>query len=80
MGRRWNDSLLVNDLRCRLKARDTELESFRSGEGYMKPQRDHGRVVDGYIREPRRPRSELADERAHSKSQRDLLLSEWEAD
>lgn len=80
MGRRGNDSLLVNDLRCRLKARDAELESFRSGKRYMKLQRDHGRVVDGYIREIRRLRAELADERAHSRAQRDMLLSEREAD
>ena len=40
----------VNTLECIVKAQQQQLEAFRSGERYMKLQKDFRRVIAGYER------------------------------
>ena len=38
-------------LRCRIKVLERIVKEFKSGERYKKIQKDHSRVIKGYIKE-----------------------------
>ena len=49
------DSFEINmALRCRIKVLERAVKEFTSGERYMKIQKDHSRVIRGYIKEIKR--------------------------
>ena len=47
-------------LRCQVKALEGKIEEFESGKRYLKIQKDHSRIVDGYIKAIKKLRAELA--------------------
>ena len=70
--------LLCSDLQYRNKNLKRELDEFKSGERYIKLQEDYRRVTDGFIREIKRLRSELAAANARAVSVRNLWFEECE--
>lgn len=70
--------LFIADLQYRNKILKQELDEFRSGARYIKLQEDYRRVTDGFIREIKRLRTELAEANARAVSIRDLWFEECE--
>ena len=65
-------------LKCRIKHMSQIIEEFESGERYQKIQRDHSKIVDGYIKEIKKLHSELADAHAQTVDVRHLWTDECE--
>ncbi len=59
-------------LRCEVKAQKQIIEEFKSGQRYLKLQEDYKRVTNGYIREIKKLKKELADAHAQTVSVREL--------
>lgn len=73
-----NDDLFESNmaLRCEVKAQAKIIDEFKSGERYLKLQRDHRKVIDGYIREIKKLRAELAKSHAETVNVRNMWLDE----
>ena len=63
-------------LRCRVRDLENKIEEFKSGARYLKLQKDHHRVVAGYIKEIDRLRKELADTHAQVVNVRNIWTEE----
>ena len=73
-----NDDLFESNmaLRCEVKAQAKIIDEFKSGERYLKLQRNHRKVIDGYIREIKKLRAELAKSHAETVNVRNMWLDE----
>ena len=58
--------LKVNTLECVVKVQQKQLDAFRSGERYLKLQKDFRRVIAGYERTIRNLKTELG--KAHAET------------
>ena len=65
--------------RCLIKSLRHQLEEFESGERYLKIQRDHSRVVAGYIKESKKMRLEIGRLNARLISTRDMWSEDYYA-
>ena len=63
--------------RCTIKALKRTIEEFKSGERYMKLQKDYHRVSDGYIREIKRLRLEIGRLNAQMISIRNMWSDDY---
>lgn len=63
-------------LRCRVRDLENKIGEFKSGARYLKLQKDHHRVVAGYIKEINRLRKELADTHAQVINVRNIWTDE----
>ena len=63
-------------LRCRIRDLENKIGEFKSGARYLKIQKDHHRVVAGYIKEIGRLRKELADAHAQAVNVRNIWTDE----
>lgn len=63
-------------LRCRIKDLENKIEEFKSGERYLKLQKDYHRVISGYIKEINRLKKELADAHAQAVNVRNIWTDE----
>lgn len=63
-------------LRCEVKSLRHTVKEFKSGERYLKLQADQHRVIEGYVKDIRKLRLELADAHARTVSTRNT----WEDD
>lgn len=62
------------------KALKKKIADFENGKRYLKIQEDHRRVIDGYIRETRRLKKELAAAHAETITVRNRCYDAWEED
>ncbi len=65
-------------LRCRIKVLERIVKEFKSGERYKKIQKDHSRVIKGYIKEIKKLKRELGDSRATTISVRNIWMEQIE--
>ena len=69
-------------LRCKVKALEEKIEEFESGKRYLKIQKDHSRIVDGYIKAIKKLRAELASAHADTIHVREIWTEQsyeqWE--
>ena len=65
-------------LKYRIKHMSQIIEEFESGERYQKIQRDHSKIVDGYIKKIKKLHSELADAHAQTVDVRHIWTDECE--
>ena len=65
--------------RCTIKALKRTIEEFRSGERYMKLQKDYHRVAAGYIKEIKRLKLEVGRLNAHAVSIRNMWADDYYA-
>ena len=80
---RDDDIFEINmSLRCKVKSQARTIKEFKSGERYLKIQEDHRRVINGYIREIKRLKKELAGAHAQAVTVRKIWTEEcgriWE--
>ena len=66
------------ELRCKVKAQKKIIEEFRSGERYLKLQKDHHKVISGYQKEIKKLRKELADTHIQAVKTRRIWMEECE--
>lgn len=73
-----NDDLFeINmSLRCKVKAQSRIIDEFKSGERYLKLQTDHRKVINGYIKEIKKLKSELAAAHAQAVTVRQIWMEE----
>ena len=69
-------------LRCVVKNQERIIEEFKSGERYLKIQRDYNRLIKGYIKEIQRLRYENSVAHSQAVTTRDIWIDEcsdlWE--
>ena len=70
----------VNTLECIVKAQQQQLEAFRSGERYMKLQKDFRRVIAGYERTIRNLKTELGKAHAETVKVRNIWFEQCDQD
>ena len=63
--------------RCTIKALKRTVEEFKSGERYMKLQKDYHRVVQGYIKEIKQLKLEIGRLNAHTISIRNMWSDDY---
>ena len=63
-------------LRCKVRDLENKIDEFKSGARYLKLQKDHHRVVAGYIKETDRLRKELAETHAQVTNVRNIWTEE----
>lgn len=63
-------------LRCEVRAQFRQIEEFKSGERYLKLQKDYRKVERGYIREINKLKSELASAHAQTVTVRNLWMEQ----
>ena len=61
-------------MRCKIRAMKKIIEEFKSGERYLKIQKDYHKVIDGYRKEIKNLRSEVGRLNARIISNRNMLL------
>lgn len=68
-------------LRCEVKALEKKIGEYESGKRYIKIQKDHSRVVAGYIREVKKLRDEISSAHAETVHVREIwteqLYEQW---
>ena len=76
-GFRNDDLFEINmALRCRVKDQERIIREFKSGERYLKLQKDHHKVINGYIKEIKKLKSELASAHAQVINVRQIWTDE----
>ena len=70
----------VNTLECIVKAQQQQLEAFRSGERYMKLQKDFRRVIAGYERTIKNLNIELGKAHAETVNVRNIWFEQCDQD
>ena len=70
----------VNTLECIVKAQQQQLEAFRSGERYMKLQKDFRRVIAGYERTIKNLKIELGKAHAETVNVRNIWFEQCDQD
>ncbi len=63
-------------LRCEVKSLKRTIEEYKSGKRYLKIQKDHNRVVKGYIKEIGRLKKELSAAHAQAVAVREIWTDE----
>ena len=66
-------------LRCEVKAQAQIIKEFKSGKRYLKLQADQHRVIEGYVKDIRKLRLELADAHAQIVSTRNTWADDYYA-
>ncbi len=66
-------------LRCEVKAQARIIKEFKSGKRYLKLQADQHRVIEGYVKDIRKLRLELADAHARIVSTRNTWADDYYA-
>ena len=66
-------------LRCEVKVQAQIIKEFKSGERYLKLQADQHRVIEGYVKDIRKLRLELADAHAQIVSTRNMWADDYYA-
>ena len=65
-------------LRCKVKDQARIIAEFKSGERYLKLQKDHHKVIKGYIREIKKLKKELAEAHTQTVTVRNIWTEECE--
>ena len=68
--------LKVNTLECVVKVQQKQLDAFRSGERYLKLQKDFRRVIAGYERTIRNLKTELGKAHAETVKVRNIWFEQ----
>ena len=72
--------LKVNTLECVVKVQQKQLDAFRSGERYLKLQKDFRRVIAGYERTIRNLKTELGKAHAETVKVRNIWFEQCDQD
>ena len=75
----WDDESVFEQnmaMRCEIKALRQQVDEFKSGKRYLKIQDDNRRVINGYIKEIKKLKKDLAYERSHAVTIRDTWIDE----
>ena len=59
-------------LKCQVKALEKRIKEYESGKRYLKIQKDHSRVIDGYIKQAKELRKEIDSAHAETKHVREI--------
>ncbi len=65
--------------RCLIKSQRRIIEEFKSGERYLKLQKDHRRVTAGYIKEIKKLKLEIGSLNARIVSNRNMMANDYYA-